>query len=214
MALTIDVVSDVVCPWCFIGKRRLEEALALYAHEHADAEPPKVIWRAFQLNPGLPPEGVNRTEYYRQKFGDRVGEIVERVRGVGREVGIDFRFEAIERQPNTLAAHALIEHAADEGKQDAAVEALFRAFFLDGVDLTDPANLRAVAAAAGLSAESVDDVLASEEARAHIASEDAAARKIGVQGVPFFIFNRRLAVSGAQPAEVLVEAMRQAEAGD
>lgn len=213
MALTIDVVSDVVCPWCFIGKRRLEEALALYAHEHADAEPPKVIWRAFQLNPGLPPEGVNRTEYYRQKFGDRVGEIVERVRGAGREVGIDFRFEAIERQPNTLAAHALIEHAADEGKQDAAVEALFRAFFLDGIDLTDPANLKAVAVKAGLSAESVDAVLASEEARAHIASEDAAARKIGVQGVPFFIFNRRLAVSGAQPAEVLVEAMRQAESG-
>jgi predicted DsbA family dithiol-disulfide isomerase len=212
MALTIDVVSDVVCPWCFIGKRRLEEALAIYAREHPDAEPPRVTWRPFQLNPGLPPNGADRAEYYRQKFGDRVGEIVDRVRGAGCEVGIDFRFESIKRQPNTLAAHAVIEHAAGEGKQDAAVEALFRAFFLDGVDLTEPGNLKAVAASAGLSNEGVEAVLKSDEAQAHIASEDAAARGIGVQGVPFFIFNRRLAVSGAQPADVLVEAMRQAEA--
>ncbi|MCU0804144.1 MAG: DsbA family oxidoreductase [Burkholderiales bacterium] len=212
--LTIDVVSDVVCPWCFIGKRRLEEALALYARSHPEAEAPRVTWHPFQLNPDLPAEGVDRPEYYRKKFGDRVGEIVDRVRGAGREVGIDFRFEAIERQPNTLAAHAVIGQAADEGKQDAAVEALFRAFFLDGVDLTDAANLKSVAASAGLSPERVDAVLASDAARAHIASEDEAARRIGVQGVPFFIFNRRLAVSGAQPAEVLVEAMRQAEAGD
>jgi len=212
MALTIDVISDVVCPWCFIGKRRLEEALAIYARERPEAEPPQVTWRPFQLNPALPADGVDRAEYYRQKFGDRVGEIVDRVRGAGREVGIDFRFEDIRRQPNTLAAHALIEGAADEGRQDAIVEALFRAFFLEGVDLTDRENLKTVATSAGLATVDADAVLASEDARAHIASEDAAARKIGVQGVPFFIFNRRLAVSGAQPAEVLVEAMRQAEA--
>jgi len=213
MALTIDVVSDVVCPWCFIGKRRLEEALAIYAREHPGAEPPRVTWRPFQLNPGLPAAGVDRAAYYRQKFGNRAGEIVDRVRGAGRDVGIDFKFEDIRRQPNTLAAHALIEGAADEGKQDATVEALFRAFFLDGADLTKPENLKAIAQTAGLSAAEADAVLASDDARAHVASEDAAARKIGVQGVPFFIFNRRLAVSGAQPAEVLVEAMRQAEAG-
>ncbi len=213
MALTIDVISDVVCPWCFIGKRRLADALAIRARERPGAEAPAVAWHPFQLNPGLPAEGVDRAEYYQRKFGDRVPEIVARVREAGRDAGIEFRFEAIRRQPNTAAAHGLIAAAADEGVQDAVVEAFFRAFFLDGIDLTERANLTAVATSAGLSQAGIAAALAADAARVQVAAEEDAARRIGVQGVPFFIFNRRLAVAGAQPAEVLAAAMREAEAG-
>ena len=207
---TIDVVSDVVCPWCFIGKRRLERALDLYAAARPDACP-RVTWRPFELNPDLPPEGVNRADYYRRKFGDRVEEIVARVAAAGRTAAIDFCFDRIERQPNTLAMHALIEHAADEGAQDAVVEAFFRAFFLDGIDLTDRANVKSVAVAAGLDGTHVDEILASDGARARIAARESAARRLGVQGVPYFIFDGRVAVSGAHEPEVLLEAMLQAE---
>lgn len=212
MALTIDVISDVVCPWCFIGKRRLAEALALRARQNPGAAPPAVAWHPFQLNPGLPVEGVDRTEYYRQKFGDRVPQVLARVREAGREAGVELRLEAIRRQPNTAEAHALIAAAADEGVQDAVVEAFFRAFFVDGIDLTERANLAAVAAAAGLSRDGIAAALESDAVRARVAAAQEAARRIGVEGVPFFIFNRRLAVSGAQAPEVLAAAMREAEA--
>jgi predicted DsbA family dithiol-disulfide isomerase len=212
MALSIDVVSDVVCPWCFIGKRRLEGALALYAKAHPDAPAPQVTWRPFQLNPGMPDEGMPRAEYVQRKFGDRGGAVYDRVSGVGREVGIPFAFDRIARQPNTLAAHSLIEAAQAHGVQDAVVEALFRAYFLEGVDLTVPENLAAIAAAAGLDRAAAEAWLADPGKRDGAAAEDQRAREIGVEGVPFFIFNGRLAVSGAHPAETLFEAMNQADA--
>jgi predicted DsbA family dithiol-disulfide isomerase len=211
MPLTIDVVSDVVCPWCFIGKRRLEGALALYAKEHPDVPPPTVTWRPFQLNPGLPAGGMARADYIARKFGPRGGAVYDRVSTVGREVGIDFAFNRITRQPNTLAAHSLIELAGAQGRQDATKEAFFRAYFLDGVDLTARENLVAVATSAGLDRTAIEEWLDSAEARAAVAAEDARAREIGIEGVPFFIFNGRLGVSGAQPAEVLLDAMKQAE---
>jgi predicted DsbA family dithiol-disulfide isomerase len=212
MALSIDVVSDVVCPWCFIGKRRLEGALALYAKAHPDAPAPQVTWRPFQLNPGMPDEGMPRAEYVQRKFGDRGGAVYDRVSGVGREVGIPFAFDRIARQPNTLAAHSLIEAAQAHGVQDAVVEALFRAYFLEGVDLTVPENLAAIAAAAGLERATAEAWLDDSSKRDGAAAEDQRAREIGVEGVPFFIFNGRLAVSGAHPAETLLEAMNQADA--
>jgi predicted DsbA family dithiol-disulfide isomerase len=212
MPLTIDVVSDVVCPWCFIGKRRLEGALALYAKEHPDAPAPAVTWRPFQLNPGMPDEGMSRDEYVQRKFGARGGAVYDRVTAVGREVGIPFAFNRIRQQPNTLAAHSLIELAEARGAQDAVVEALFRAYFLDGVDLTVRANLVAIATGAGLDRADVEAWLDNANARELAAAEDARAREIGIEGVPFFIFNGRVAVSGAHPAEALLEAMRQAEA--
>jgi predicted DsbA family dithiol-disulfide isomerase len=212
MALTIDVVSDVVCPWCYIGKRRLEGALALYAKEHPDAPPPAVTWRPFQLNPGMPDEGMARDEYVRRKFGDRGGAVYDRVSAVGREVGIPFAFDRIARQPNTLAAHSLIELAEARGAQDAIVEALFRAYFLDGIDLTARENLVAVASGAGLDPAEAAAWLGDANARDLAATEDQRAREIGIQGVPFFIFNGRVAVSGAHPAEALFDAMKQAEA--
>ena len=211
MPLTIDVVSDVVCPWCFIGKRRLEGALALYAKEHPDAPSPTVTWRPFQLNPGLPAEGMARADYIARKFGPRGGAVYDRVSAVGREVGIDFAFDRITRQPNTLAAHSLIGLAGAQGRQDATKEAFLRAYFLDGVDLTARASLVSIATSTGLDRAAVEEWLDNAEARDAVAAEDARAREIGIEGVPFFIFNGRLGVSGAQPAEVLLDAMKQAE---
>jgi len=211
MTLAIDVVSDVVCPWCFIGKRRLEGALALYAKERPDAPPPTVTWRPFQLNPGLPAEGMARADYIARKFGSRGGAVYDRVSAVGREVGIDFAFDRITRQPNTLAAHSLIELARAKGRQGATKEAFLRAYFLDGVDLTARENLVAIATSAGLERATVEEWLDNAEAREAVAAEDARARELGIEGVPFFIFNGRLGVSGAQPAEVLLDAMKQAE---
>jgi len=211
MTLAIDVVSDVVCPWCFIGKRRLEAALARYAQARPEAPAPTVSWRPFQLNPGLPAEGVPRDEYVARKFGARGRAVYDRVAAVGREVGIDFAFDRIARQPNTLAAHSLIELAGAHDRQGAVKEAFLRAYFLDGVDLTARENLVAVATSAGLDRVSVEEWLDNPQAREAVEAEDARARELGIEGVPFFIFNRRLAVSGAQPSEVLLDAMHQAE---
>jgi predicted DsbA family dithiol-disulfide isomerase len=212
MPLTIGVVSDVVCPWCFIGKRRLEGALALYAKAHPDAPAPVVTWRPFQLNPGMPDEGMPRAEYVQRKFGARGGAVYDRVTAVGREVGIPFAFDRIRQQPNTLAAHSLVELAEARGAQDALVEALFRAYFLDGVDLTARENLVAIATGVGLDRAEVEAWLDDKNARDLAGAEDQRAREIGIEGVPFFIFNGRVALSGAHPAETLLEAMRQAEA--
>lgn len=212
MSLAIDVISDVVCPWCFIGKRKLEAALDLYRERNPGAPAPSVSWHPFQLNPDMPAEGIPREEYVAQKFGaGRAKDIYGRVAAVGKEVGIPFAFDKVTRQPNTLAAHGLIAHAADSGRQDAAVEAFFRAYFLDGRDLTSADTLVEIAAGAGVDAGEAKAVLASAQTRENIEAEDRQARGLGVQGVPFFIFNRRLAVSGAQPAEVLLEAMLEAE---
>jgi predicted DsbA family dithiol-disulfide isomerase len=212
MPLAIDVVSDVVCPWCFIGKRRLEQAMAFHARARPDSEPPAVRWLPFQLNPDMPEAGMDRAGYYRRKFGDRMEYVVRRIEAAGRETGIEFRFDRITRQPSTLAAHVLIDRAAAHGKQDAVVEALFRAFFLEGVDLTRPERLTAVAVAAGLGSADVEAALSSAPARQQVLKEEAIAREIGVQGVPLFIFDRRIAVSGAQPAELLAQAMVEASA--
>ncbi len=209
--LTIDVISDVVCPWCYIGKRRLEGALAQWAAAHPEAPAPRVQWRPFQLNPTLPDTGMSRREYVKRKFGDQGAANYARVAAVGKEVGIPFAFDAIERQPNTLAPHALIGAAGELGIQDAMVEALFRAYFLDGRDMTDRATLLEVATNVGMTREQAEAVLDSPEARETAALEDERARELGVSGVPFFIFNGRLAVSGAHPAETLLQAMTEAQ---
>jgi predicted DsbA family dithiol-disulfide isomerase len=212
MPLAIDIISDVVCPWCFIGKRRLESALKLYRERDPDAAEPKITWHPFQLNPDMPAEGIERDEYVKRKFGaDRAGQVYGRITAVGKEVGIPFDFTKVTRQPNTLAAHSLIALAIDAGKQDAVVEAFFRAFFLEGKDLTSAETLAEIAVGAGLDEGDAKVFLGSANARAHIEAEDKQAREIGAEGVPFFIFNRRLAVSGAQAPEVLLEAMLEAE---
>jgi predicted DsbA family dithiol-disulfide isomerase len=216
--LNIDIISDVVCPWCYIGKRQIEAALALYAQQNPGADKPRVSWRPFQLNPQLPAEGMSRQDYVVQKFGAaRAKDIYARVAAVGAELGIAFAFDKIARQPNTVAVHSLIALAAtagpqaDDGLQDKVKEAFLHAYFLDGVDLTKTENLVAIAAAAGLDRARVEECLADPHSRQAVGEEDQRARAIGVEGVPFFIFNGKLAVSGAQGAEALLEAMRQAE---
>lgn len=211
MPLTIDIVSDVVCPWCFVGKRKLATALDLYAKERPDEPAPQVTWRPFQLNPQMPAEGMLRSDYVARKFGRSGTEVYARVSQAGKSVGIDFAFDRIVRQPNTLAPHALIALAGEHGRQDEVVDALFHAYFLDGRDLTDAATLTEVATGAGLPRDAVEACLADEQARRTVATEDEQAREMGVSGVPCFIFNGRSAVSGAHDPQTLLQAMLQAE---
>lgn len=212
MALQVDMISDVVCPWCFIGKRRLAAALELYRDKRPLAPAPEVIFHPFELNPDVPEEGLPRKEYVERKFGAARGkEIYERITALGREVGIAFAFERIERQPNTRAAHVLIALARSSDRQDAVKEAFLKAYFIDGVDLSDRGKVEAVAVGAGLDAGEVSAALDSPEAMHQVQAEEENAHNIGVEGVPFFIFNRRVAVSGAHEPEVLLQAILQSE---
>jgi predicted DsbA family dithiol-disulfide isomerase len=209
-AMTIDVISDVVCPWCLIGRRRLGEALALFAVREPRVRP-VVSWHPFQLNPDLPREGIDRRSYLEAKFGgrERADEIYARVRAAGKSVDVDFAFDRIDRQPNTLDAHRLISWAQARGSPEELVERLFRAYFLDGRPIGDRGVLAAIAGEAGLPAD---------VARAYLDSTKAptpsrrwtGASATGVTGVPFFIFGGRVAVSGAQESSALVAAMEQA----
>ncbi|MDQ3445365.1 MAG: DsbA family oxidoreductase, partial [Pseudomonadota bacterium] len=199
-------------PWCYIGKRKLEAALA--QRTDVDAQRVQVRWLAFQLNPDIPAGGVDRRSYLEQKFGgpERAQQIYARIKTAGDEVGIPFDFERIVRQPNTVDAHRLTAWAQDLDLDaaDALVERLFRAYFVDGVNIGDIDALAALAGDAGLDATAARAWLASDAGRTAIEAEERRARALGVTGVPFFVFNQRLAVSGAQPPEVLLEAIEQA----
>lgn len=203
--ITVDIVSDAICPWCFIGKRRFEQALAQVPK---DVEV-LVAWRPYQLNPDMPPEGMDRKTYLSTKFGGdaRADEIYQRVREAGQTVGIDFDFRSIPRTPNTIDAHRLIGVAGRAGKQDAVVEALFRAYFLEGRDIGNRDVLADIAAAAGLEEKTIRDYLAGRDDVDRVGNEDAMARRMGIQGVPCFILNRKYAISGAQEPAVFLEAI-------
>ncbi|MFO1311507.1 MAG: DsbA family oxidoreductase [Burkholderiales bacterium] len=212
-AIVVDVVSDVVCPWCYIGKRRLEAAIAQMRESDPDL-PFAIRWHPFQLNPDLPAEGVDRKAYLEAKFGGpgRAREIYERVTAAGRTVGIPFAFDAIARQPNTLDAHRLVAWAQSrrEGDADALVEGLFRANFIEGRYVGDRDELASIAVAAGYDPDDARAFLASDELRDAVAQSDARAREMGIGGVPFFIFDGKTAVSGAQEPATIVEAIRRA----
>jgi predicted DsbA family dithiol-disulfide isomerase len=211
--LTVDIVSDVVCPWCYIGKRHVEKALAEWQQAHPDATV-SIRWHPFQLNPDLPPEGTDRKGYLEAKFGgrERAKEIYARVGAAGRSAGLDLNFDGILKQPNTLAAHALIAYAqsVDEGRHgDAIAERLFRAYFIDGEFIGDIDILVAIAAGCGLDPDATRAVLADTATLEHIAAQDASVRQQGVTGVPFFVFNQEIALSGAQPPEVMLDAINK-----
>lgn len=210
MPLSIDVISDVVCPWCFIGKRRLEEALVLWRERHPGDEP-EVRWHPFELNPDIPASGLDRKTYLENKFGgpERAREIYARVEAAGREVDIPFAFDRIRVQPNTSNAHRLIAWAGAMGNQTPMVDGLFEGYFLEARNLADDEALVDAAGAAGFDRSEAAELLASDELREHVRAEETQAQRLGVTGVPFFIFNQRLAVSGAQPAQVLLEAMEE-----
>ena len=211
--LTIDVVSDVVCPWCYIGKRKLEAALAL----PAAAELPNVVirWHPFQLNPDLPAEGVSRQQYLADKFGgpQRAAEIYERVRAAGNAVGLALNIDGITLQPNTLAAHALIAFA-QLGDFDASdiKERLLKAYFVENRFIGSADVLAEIAEEAGLNGEDARAFVTDPDQLAAVAQADAHVRSLGISGVPFFIFNQQVTVSGAQDPAVLLAAMQQAVA--
>ncbi len=210
-ALTrVDVVSDAICPWCWIGKRHLEGALARLAEE---GERFRVHWRPFQLNPDMPREGVERAAYRAAKFGsiERSRELDAQVAAAGAAAGLEFRFDRQRRTPNTVDAHRLVRRAGEAGgeaRQDAVVEALFRAYFQEGRDIGDAAVLAEVASAAGL--EGAAALLASGEGEAEVRAEDEGFRRLGITGVPSFALSGHVLFSGAVPAERMAEAFRRA----
>ena len=211
MTMQIDVISDTVCPWCFIGKRRLEKALEKLRAERPD-EDIKVNWHPFQLNPDMPEEGRDHKEYYREKFGDdeRVAELVDNMTAAGAAEGLEFDFNAIEKSPNTLASHRLIRWAATTGRQDAVVEALFRAYFMEGRDIGDHGVLTEIAGAAGMDADLVKALYAEGRDKELVAQDVIGAQQMGIRGVPFFIVDFKYSVSGAQSPEVFVDVIGKA----
>ncbi|MEY4526302.1 MAG: hypothetical protein RL768_21 [Nitrospirota bacterium] len=205
----IDVYSDAVCPWCYVGKRRLERALTEFGGDV------RVTWRPFQLNPTMPKEGMDRTAYLEAKFGslDAFRQLEEHVQAAGVSEQITFAFEKIARTPNTFAAHRLIWLGEREGCQDAVVDALFRGYFEEGADIGSSAVLVQLAAQAGLPGESVERFLRSDEGTAEVKAEESAGHKLGIRGVPYFIVEGTYAISGAQPVDIFVSALKPV-AGD
>ena len=200
--LAIEIASDVICPWCYIGKRRLEKALALIDGDAAA----QLRWLPFELNPDMPAGGLPRAEYRRQKFGspERARQLDARVIAEGRGEGIEFAFERIERTPNTRAAHELIDLAQTQGVAGPIVDALFRAYFEEAQDIGSPEVLAALA-----TAHKVSGWPGQARPRDVAALEDEV-RSLGISAVPTFIFARKFGVSGAHPPAALAEAMRQA----
>jgi len=194
----IDIFSDVICPWCFIGKRRLERALKLRPVQDLTIQ-----WRAFQLNPDMPVEGMSRQAYLENKFGgpERASQIYDNIRRMGDAEGIDFRFDLIQRTPNTVLAHRTINLATARGTADALVENLFNAYFIEGVDIGDLDNLVTIAAASGMDADETRAWLEGKGGATEVLAETRFAYENGINGVPCFIFNRQYAVSGAQEPE-------------
>ena len=200
--LVIEIASDVICPWCYIGRKRLEKALALLDGEVT----PVIRWLPFQLNPDMPASGMLRAEYRKAKFGslERGRELDARVAAEGRGEGIDFAFDRMERTPNTSAAHQLIDVAQAEGKGQAVVDALFHAYFEEARDIGNPDVLKTIALGAG-----VQGWPAQANAQG-VAEREEGVRSLGIAAVPTFIFGRKFGVSGAHPPEALASAIKEA----
>jgi predicted DsbA family dithiol-disulfide isomerase len=196
--MQIDVISDTVCPWCYIGKRRLERAIKLRPQIQFD-----VRWRPFQLDPSTPPEGFERKAYIERKFGstDKIKPIHTALLEAGKAEGIDFAFDKIARTPNTINSHRLIRWSHSAGVQDAVVENLFRAYFINGADIGDIKTLAQIGAESGMDHELVEELLNSDADREKVEHEDTMARKIGISGVPTYLVGGAVLVTGAQDAD-------------
>ena len=205
----IDVISDAICPWCYIGKRQLESALKLLEQDQVRFS---VMWHPFQLNPDMPAEGVDRATYRATKFGsaERAQAIDRRITETAATVGLEFHLEKLRRTPNTVNAHRLICFAAQQGAQDSVVEALFKGYFCDGADIGDPELLAALGGTGGLDPDEVWKMLASDEGRREVLANDQMARNAGIQGVPSFALQGHVLFSGAVPAEEMAQTFRHA----
>jgi len=209
MTLRIDIVSDVVCPWCWLGKKRLEAALD---QSGLEAE---ITWRPYELDPAVPDAGLPYKDYMKAKFGggpdDRFTAMREHLEAAAPDAGITFRFDALTVRPNTLDAHRLIRWAQGQGRGDAVVEALFRAYFDELRDIGDAGVLADIGQSAGLDRAILDKMLASDRDRGAVREEEDYFRSLGVSGVPTFIFEGTHGVSGAQEPEVLADVMKKAQ---
>ena len=198
--MQLDVVSDVVCPWCYIGKKRLDTALDMRGSDDIT-----LVHRPFQLDPTIPAEGVDRRAYMEKKFGpDRAKSLGNTIREAGEAAGIAFNFDKIERSPNTLDCHRLIRWAGTAGVQSQMVDILFRRYFVDGEDVGSHEVLADAAAEAGMDTDIVLDLLARDADKELVRREDALAREMGIQGVPSFVINSQWVMVGAQEPETLV----------
>ncbi|TNC07866.1 DsbA family oxidoreductase [Methylobacterium terricola] len=207
MPLTISVFSDVICPWCYVGKRRLERAL----DQLGLRESTTVEWLPFELNPAMPAEGMVRALYRARKFGaERAAQLDAQMTELGHQEGIGFAFGRMTRTPSTRSAHMLIAAATRHGRADPVVDALFRAYFEEGRDVGDPCVLREICVAAGLERHVVEDAMGDAQLRQWVESIERQATEMQVAGVPFFIVDRKWAVSGAQPTEQWLAALTAA----
>jgi predicted DsbA family dithiol-disulfide isomerase len=206
MNLAVDVISDVICPWCYIGKRRLEKAIVESQQEV------RVRWLPFQLNPTMPNEGISRKEYRSRKFGrwEQSLELDTKMIAVGETEGIHFAFDRIEWMPNTMDAHRLVWLADQQGCQDAVVESLFRAYFTEGRDIADRQTLIDVVTEAGLDRQRAKAMLNSEQGMDAIKEAEELSRRHRVSGVPFFVIDNEITLSGAQPPDAFLDAFKKA----
>ncbi|GGB45268.1 DSBA oxidoreductase [Roseibium aquae] len=207
--LTIDVISDVMCPWCYIGKRRLESALKSVPDVMVE-----VRWHPFQLDDTLPAEGKDRSQYLSDKFGgrERAQAVYSQISQAGKQEGIPFAFDRIQTSPNTLDSHRLILWSKADGLQNEVVERLFKAYFIDGEDLTQPGTLVQIAEDAGMEADLVEQLLETDSDLEKTKKQIGQAHEMGVTGVPFFIIDGRFAVAGAEKPETIAAAIMHAEA--
>lgn len=205
--MQIDVISDTVCPWCYIGKRRLERALRLRPQMTFE-----IRWRPFQLDPSMPQEGRDRREHIESKFGsaEKLKPVLSALMQAGRDEGIAFAFDKITRTPNTLNSHRLIRWAHSLGVQDEIVEGLFRAYFCEGQDIGQTKVLAQIGDAVGMDGELVEELLTSDADIDTVSQQDSMARKFGVQGVPSFLLGGKTLITGAEDAESLASMIDQA----
>jgi predicted DsbA family dithiol-disulfide isomerase len=205
VTITVDVVSDVCCPWCYLGKRRLEHAIERLSDVNV-----VVTWRPFQLDPTIPAEGVDRKAYMQAKFGDggRIEEIHAHLSELGAAEGIPYDFDAIQTSPNSLNAHRLLRWAAEAGVQNPLKERLMDLFWTQGIDIGKIDVLAEAAASVGMDRAIVASRLAGDDDRDTVTAEIAYFQRMGVRGVPTFIFEQKYAVSGAQEVAVLADALR------
>jgi predicted DsbA family dithiol-disulfide isomerase len=207
-ALNIEIYSDLICPWCYIGKRRMEAGLKLLGEEFV----PKIVWRPFQLNPDMPVAGMNRRAYRTKKFGswDRSLAMDVEVTAIGKSLAIEFNYDKVLVTPNTMSGHRLLWWAEQRDQQNALAEALFRAYFTEGRDIGRHDVLAEIASEAGLPNAEADAFLDSVAGAKEVSEEVNKGLDLGLEGVPFFVVNGVPAVAGAQDAEAFLQAFQHA----
>ncbi len=209
MIFNVDVVSDFICPWCFVGKRRIEQAMQAMGDRYEF----RVAWHPFQLNPSMAPHGIERRIYRTAKFGswDHSQALDARLSEVGKTVGVEFAFERMQWTPNTFDAHRLVWLAQQHGVQEPVVESLFQSYFVKGENIGDRQFLAEMAIASGISSERVNQFFNCDEGAAAIQEEETAARRLGINGVPYIIINGKYSLSGAQDFRTMIAAFQQAD---